>query len=264
MKTKILLLLILTAKIVHAQDTIAMAKPDSIRYLNPNRLEVFYWIKQKKQVFAITPLSKRIEEVNGLALGFGHIDNKLVKKQTVNGLNIEANPAPIPATFLAFMTIMYLPDIIKNHNKHPEKREQRAVNSYIIEDWDHNPYLKINGLNISTGCFFTKTSMNGLNISFANKFKNFNGLSITALGLMADRQCGISVGFLNATNDLNGIAIGAYNQSYKLDGLQIGLINRSLNNHGLQIGIYNKSNSRGFQIGVWNKNGKRSFPILNW
>lgn len=269
MKTKILLLLILTAKITYGQDTIVKVKQDSIRYINPNRLEIFYWIKERNQVFAITPLSKRIEKVNGLALGFGHLDNKFVEKQTINGLNIEANPAPVAGALMAFMALMYLPEVISNIGTRTPTRVGDSLvyiteDNLVIKNIDKTPKLKMNGLNISSGCFFTDTNMNGLNISLGNKFRNFNGLSIAPLGTLADKQTGISLGLINASNDLNGLTVGLYNQSYKLDGLQVGLINRAGINHGLQVGLYNKSRSKGFQIGVWNKNAKRSFPILNW
>ena len=198
--------------------------------------------------------------------GFGHVDNKLVEKQTINGLNVEVNPATIVGGFMAFMYVMYLPEILSKKRKitvadtlHNAKKPD-----FIIPYWDKTPYLKLNGINISSGCFFTNTSMNGLNISFGNKFKNFNGLSITPLGTMADKQNGISVGLINANNDLNGFVVGAYNQSFKLDGLQIGLVNQTMTNHGLQIGVFNRSYTRGFQIGIWNKNENRSFPIINW
>jgi len=257
MKTTIMLVLILVSEITFAQDTINSQCPD--------RKEVFFWIKEKKQVFAITPMSKRIEEVNGLAFGFGHVDNKLVAKQTINGLNVEVNPAPIVGGFMAFMYLMYLPEIIqRNHHAKANGKPRKLEHSYIVKDFDTTTHLVINGLNISSGCFFTQTSMNGLNLSFGNKFKNFNGLSIAPLGTMADRQNGISVGLLNANNDLNGFVVGVYNQSFQLDGLQIGLVNQAVTNHGLQLGLFNRSHSKGFQIGIWNKNVKRSFPILNW
>ncbi len=234
MKSRILLLLILTTKITFAQDT--------INQQNPFRKEVFYWIKEKKQVFAITPMSKRIEEVNGLAFGLGHVDNKLVEKQTVNGLNVEVNPVPIVGGFMAFMYLMYLPEVIqKKHHAKADGKTQTVEHSYIIKDFDTSTYLKINGLSISSGFFCTNTSMNGLNISFGNKFKNFNGLSVAPLGTIADRQIGVSVGLINANNDLNGFVVGAYNQSFKLDGLQIGLVNQTMNNHGMQIGLFNRS-----------------------
>ena len=269
MKTKILLLLILTTKITYAQDTIVKVKHDSVGYINPNRLEIFYWIKEKNQVFAITPMSKRIEKVNGLALGFGHLDNRFIEKQTINGLNIEANPAPAAGAFMAFMALMYLPEVISNiGNGNPTTINDSLVyikeDNLIIKNIDKTPKLKMNGLNISSGCFFVDTNMNGLNISLGNKFRNFNGLSIAPLGTIADKQTGISLGLINASNDLNGLTVGLYNQSLKLDGLQVGLFNRVGTNHGLQMGLFNKSRSKGFQIGVWNKNAKRSLPILNW
>lgn len=258
MKTRMILILILVAKIIYAQDSIV--KQDSVWQTN-------FSTEKRTHVFSISPMSRKTEKVNGLVLGFGHVDNKLVEKQIINGLNVEVNPAPIVAGFIAFVYVTYLPEILS------KKRKIRVADTlhfntkkpdFEIPSWNKTPNLKLNGINISSGCFFTNTSMNGLNVSLGNKFKNFNGISIAPLGILAEKQNGISVGLINATNDLNGFVVGAYNQSYKLDGLQIGLVNQSMVNHGLQIGVFNKSYSKGFQIGVWNKNAKRSFPIINW
>ncbi len=256
MKTKFLLLLILTAN-TYAQDSI----------VKQERYRQHGFSKEKRtHVFSVSPMSRKTAKVDGLVLGFGHVDNKLVEKQTINGLNIEANPAPIVGGFLVFLGIMHLPDILSKDRKATvaDTLYRSKTPNFIIPKWDKTPLLKLNGINISSGCFFTNTNMNGLNISAGNKFKNFNGLSIAPLGTIADRQIGISIGLINANNDLNGIVVGAYNQSFKLDGLQLGLVNQTMKSHGVQIGLFNRSYSKGFQIGVWNKNAKRSLPILNW
>lgn len=257
MKTKILMLLLFTAQMIHSQDTIAK----QLRYQWRG-----YAKEKRTHVFSVSPMSRKTAKVDGLVLGFGHIDNKLVEKQTINGLNVELNPAPAVGALGVFMGIMYLPEILskKRQKTIADTLHYRKKPDFVITDGDKTPTLKLNGVNISSGCFFVNTNMNGLNISFGNKFKNFNGISLAPLGMLADRQNGISVGLINATNDLNGLAVGAYNQSVKLDGLQIGLVNQTMNNHGLQIGFFNRSYSKGFQLGLWNKNAKRSLPILNW
>ncbi|MES2748515.1 MAG: hypothetical protein V4648_09045 [Bacteroidota bacterium] len=258
MKTKILLLLILVTKITFAQD--------SIKTHTSRVRQTDFSTEKRTHIFSVSPMSRKTGKVDGLVLGFGHIDNKLVEKQTINGLNIEVNPAPAVGALALVMGIMYLPESLH------KKRQLRVIDTlqqtkkpdFHIPSWEKTPRLKLNGLNISTGCFFTNTSMNGLNISCGNKFENFNGISIAPLGTLADCQNGVAVGLINANNDLNGFVVGAYNQSEKLDGLQIGLVNQSITNHGLQIGIFNRSYSKGFQIGLWNKNPKRSLPIFNW
>ena len=217
----------------------------------------------RTQVFSLSPISKNVDKVNGLVFGLGHLDNKHVSVQIINGLNIEANPAPIAGTFIAFLGIIYLPEIIKNSNE--EFRLKKLKGDQLkIKDFDAVSNLKLNGINLSTGCFLTNTSMNGLNISLGNKFKKFNGLSIAPLGTISTIQNGVSIGLINANNNLNGISVGVYNQSFNLKGLQLGICNISKSNNGIQIGIFNKSYSKGFQLGLWNKNLKRSLPILNW
>lgn len=213
------------------------------------------------QIFSLSPISKKVDKVNGLVFGVGHFENKLIQNQTINGLNIEANPAPIAGVFIGFISLIYLPEIIKHKSW---KSTDTINNGFKIRNWEYSPKLKINGLNLSTGCFFVPTDMNGLNISLGNKFNKFNGLSIAPLGTISDVQNGISIGVINANNNLNGATIGLFNQSYELRGIQIGFFNRVHKNKGLQLGVFNRSYSRGFQFGIWNKNSKHSFPLINW
>ncbi len=244
MKTRILLLVMIFSLKGFSQDSLAVPE-------------------LRSQVFSLSPISKKVDEVNGLVFGVGHVENRKVTSQTINGANIEANPAPIAGAFVAFLAILNLPEIFKN-NKYQDSIDENSEEYLKIKNWDYTPHLKINGLNLSTGCFFTTTSMNGLNISVANKFKDFNGVSITPLGTISDRHNGVAIGIYNANNNLAGLSIGIFNQSQNVKGLHLGILNRAKNNHGLQIGVFNKSNSKGLQIGVWNVNGKRSLPFLNW
>jgi hypothetical protein len=214
------------------------------------------------QIFSLSPISKKVNEVNGLVFGIGHIENKKIEYQTINGLNIEANPAPAAGAFYAFMSLMYIDEIIKNNKT--KALAKTTDEDFKIKNTSYAPHLKLNGLNVSSGCFFKATTMNGLNISAGNKFNDFNGLSITVLGTIADHQNGLSVGVYNANNNLAGSTIGVYNQSYQLSGLHVGVFNQTRINKGLQIGVFNKSNSKGFQLGLWNVNNKRSMPFLNW
>jgi hypothetical protein len=212
------------------------------------------------QIFSLSPISKRVDKVNGLVFGVGHVDNKRIENQTINGLNVEVNPAPIAAGMVGFLWLMYLPEIIKKNDFFNVK----TPDSFKIENFTSNLTLKVNGLNLSTGAFFTTTNMNGFNISLGNKFKNFNGLSVAPLGTISDKINGVSIGIVNANTNLKGAIVGLYNQTYDLKGLQTGLINRVEINKGLQIGVFNRSYSKGLQLGVWNKNSSRSFPLLNW
>lgn len=248
MRTSFLIFLIFSFGIFYAQDSIR----DSIIQSHTKHT----------QVFSLAPISKKVDKVNGLVLGAGHVENKNIISQRINGVNIEANPAPAVGALMAFISIMYLPEIIKNNKKSDSIKNTEEY--YKIKNMDYHPQIKLNGLNVSSGCFFTTTSMNGLNISAGNKFNNFNGLSITVLGTIADHQNGISIGLYNANNNLKGSTLGIYNQSYELKGLHFGIFNQTRNNKGLQIGILNKSNSKGFQLGLWNVNNKRSMPFLNW
>ncbi len=211
------------------------------------------------QIFSLSPISKKVDKVNGLVFGVGHVDNKRVKAQRINGLNLEVNPAPIVGALIACVALIYLPDIIKNNTFKSD-----SINKFKIEDFKSTPDLRLNGINISTGCFFIPTTINGLNISLGNKFKRFNGLSIAPLGTIAGDFNGLGIGFLNTNTNLNGVSLGIYNQTFLLKGLQFGMINQVKTSHGIQIGIYNRSYSRGLQLGFWNKNSKHSFPLINF
>lgn len=248
MKTSFLVFLLFAFGIINAQDTIKIQTIDSV--------------EQHSQIFSLSPISKKTDKVNGLVLGVGHVENRRISSQTINGMNIEANPAPAAGALYVFMSLMYIEEIIENHKKNSVVKTTEE--DYKIKNMNYTPELKLNGLNISSGCFFTTTSMNGLNISAGNKFNDFSGLSVTALGTIADHQNGLSVGIYNGNNDLVGASIGIYNQSYQLSGLHLGIFNQTRINRGLQIGVLNKSNSKGFQLGLWNINNKRSMPFLNW
>jgi hypothetical protein len=246
MKTYFLVFLFLLFQGIYAQDTI----------------QTFDSLKKHSQIFSLSPISKKVDKVNGLVFGIGHVNNKNTASQRINGINVEANPAPAAGVLIAFVGLMNITDIIGNNKRKDSIRNIQQ--DYKIKNMAHTPFLKLNGINISSGCFFTTTSMNGLNISAGNKFNDFNGLSVTVLGTIADNQNGISIGIYNANNNLTGSTFGIYNQSYELKGLHLGVFNQTLINRGLQIGVFNKSNSKGLQIGVWNVNNKRSMPFLNW
>ena len=216
--------------------------------------------KTHSQIFSLSPISKKVDKVNGVVFGVGHFENSRIDKQTINGINVEVNGAPIAGAFLGFISIMYLPEVIKNNNV-PITGENDFEK---IKGLNTNLKLKINGINISSGCFFTSTSMNGLNISLGNKFDNFNGVSITGIGNISNNHNGIAIGLFNGNNNLKGMNIGVFNLTYELKGLHLGVINYAKINKGVQVGIFNRSYSKGLQVGLWNVNNKRSFPLINW
>lgn len=247
MKTSILILFSFVFVYSYGQDSI-LIQNDSVLV--------------HSQIFSLSPMSKKVDQVNGLVLGVGHVENRRIACQTINGLNIEANPAPAAGALYVFMSLMYIDKIIENNKRNGIIKATEE--DYKIKNMNHTPELKLNGLNISSGCFFTATNINDLNISAGNKFKNLNGLSFALLGIITDHQNGISIGLYNANNDLAGSTIGVCNRSYQLSGLHLGIFNKTRINRGLQVGVWNKSNSKGFQLGIWNVNNKRSIPFLNW
>ena len=220
-----------------------MVGQDTIRY------------ETHSQVFSLSPISKRVDKVNGLVIGAGHFYSRYIDKQTINGVNIEANPLVLAIPFYVF----YIPEIIRDNKINIDKDSLQVVR---VEK--SKPLIQVNGLNISTGFFMTSANVNGLTISSFNKINKMNGVNITGLGMQSDVLNGFSLSPYNGTNRLNGATIGLFNETFTLKGLQVGFYNYSATNSGIQIGVFNMSKSRGFQLGLWNINSKRSMPFINW
>jgi hypothetical protein len=220
--------------IIFSMGTVLKAQ-DSI-VLNQNEI-----IKTHSQIFSLSPVSKKVHQVNGLVFGAGFFDNQYIKKQTINGINLEVNPSILVAPIV----IIHLPEIIaKSELTH-------KISDSIVTNENTNLKLKINGLNISSGQYFNDTSINGFSITGFTRFETCNGLNIAALFTFSGEMNGISISLLNTFNKTNGVSIGLINRTYELKGLQIGLFNASNHNKGLQIGF-------------WNTNSKRSMPFINW
>lgn len=209
----------------------------------------------KTVIFSLTPRTKKVQQVNGLAVGLGFDiddDNKIKK---VNGINLEIDP----------LTILYLMFDDPSRRGFPQE-----------------PTIKINGLNIGTGhsnqcenVAYTGLSVSLINTGFScngisvNGFYNYatkmNGLHISVIANVSKNINGIGFSFSNNTENLNGIQIGVFNDADYFKGIQLGVVNKSSQYKGVQIGLINKTKSqKGVQLGFWNINKKRSFPFLNW
>ena len=207
-------------------------------------------IKLKSQIFSLSPISKKVNLVNGLALGVGHYDNKNIQKQTVNGLNLEVNPLCIGAPFL-LLTLANERFQIKNG----------------IDEFDNNSLIKINGINITTGGFLSRAQLNGVNISTFTQMEKMNGLSVSGLVTSCKSAKGISIsGILSYNQKINGLAVGLINHVDFLKGAQFGIYNNcNTEMTGIQIGLINISEkTRGLQIGLLNINKKRAMPFINF
>lgn len=189
------------------------------------------------QIFSLTPLSKKVNKVNGMAFGLGQLYYR-ERKATINGLNLEINPAvPFVLLFLD-----------------PEKVDNDTVT------------LRHNGLHVSVGGFSEGVLHNGLGISVYNITHTSNGVVITGLYNVSKELNGLHIaGLTNSTDKAAGLLISAVNSADLFKGVQIGIYNKSLDMRGVQIGLYNQSaKNKGLQVGLWNSNGKRSLPFINW
>jgi hypothetical protein len=210
----------------------------------------------KTQIFSLSPIAKNVDKVNGLVVGVGHFDAYETSNKTINGINAEANPMALIIPFFVF----YIPTLFQQ-NKTIIKREQQNT---IIDFSGDKRFVKVNGINVSSGCFFYEAYVNGINISSMNKINTLNGFNYTVLGVQANKMNGFSVSLYNGFNNLKGISFGGFNEAYHMKGLQIGIYNFAVQQQGLQIGVFNFSKGKGLQIGLWNINNKRSLPFINW
>lgn len=196
-------------------------------------------VATKNKVVSITPLSGKIKEVNGLAVGLGGslMDNNRYD-QKINGFNLELNP-------LGLVIWMFYD---------PSKPRD-----------DSSP-LTVNGLNISSAGYGREVTHHGLSVSLYNYSKKVSGVSVSGLMNYMDKGNGVFISMMgNNVDVLKGVSISAFNSSEKMEGLQIGGFNEADEIKGVQIGVINKSKKgKGLQVGLWNKNAKRSLPIINF
>lgn len=194
------------------------------------------------KIFSLSPISKRVNKVNGFALGVGHYENKNINLQTINGLNVEASPLSL-ALFTVSINVPFESFLVGINDN--------VISNVAFFDDCSDTYIKINGLNISSGGFMGGAELRGVNISIISGMNKMNGFSI---------------GGILSTKSFSGVSIsGLANVSDSGNGIQIGSSNVSRRHNGIQIGLFNSSKElRGMQFGLWNTNGKRKLPFFNW
>lgn len=191
----------------------------------------------QKNIFAISPLPKDIEVVNGMVVGIGHYSSGDNIKR-INGVNLE-----IP--LITPMVAMY-----RDPNDYKKKQNLTLIS---------------NGLSIGGG-FGGDVIHNGVSVSLMNVTMEHNGLSVNALYNSAQNLNGLHVSIIgNYAEKSNGINIGIYNKQEYMNGVQIGFANVSTRIRGLQIGVFNRTKDvKGLQIGLINMNSRRILPIINF
>jgi hypothetical protein len=229
---KLLLLLLLAAGAAHGQtDTL------------------------KTRMFAFTPVSQKVDKVNGLAVGLGlSLTVQDRDAVTVNGFNLELNP-------LTPLILLFLDP-------------SRMGNDTIT--------ATVNGLHISTAGFMRNAKLNGLGISvysiamesngmtltgLYNASKVMNGLHISGLANSAETAGhGLFIAAFNYSGNFGGMMLGGCNRATNFKGVSLGLANITYNDMtGVQIGLFNRAKKcKGLQIGLWNVNEERSLPFFNW
>ncbi len=194
------------------------------------------------KIFSLSPISRRVNKVNGFALGVGHYENEKIKLQTINGLNIEASPLSV-ALFTISINVPFESFLVGINDN--------VISNVAFFDDHKDTYIKVNGLNISSGGFTGGAELRGINISIISGMNKMNGFSVGGI-LNTKSFSGVSIsGLANISDSGNGIQIGSSNVSRRHNGIQIGLFN-------------NSKDLRGMQFGFWNTNGKRKLPFFNW
>ena len=220
MKTKILVIcFFLLQEAIYAQDSLTAVK---------------------SKIISLTPLSAKVKEVNGIAIGLGGslFENHAGQTQKINGLNLEPNP-------LGILMWMFT-----------DPAKQR----------DDGTLLIVNGLTVSTAGYGKKVIHHGTSVSLYNYGKKVSGISVAGWANSLDQGNGVLISVMgNDLATMRGLSVSAFNTSEKMQGLQIGIHNYSNEMKGVQIGIINKSKKmKGLQIGIWNKNDRRSLPLINF
>jgi hypothetical protein len=194
------------------------------------------------RIFSLSPIHSRVTTVDGMALGFGHYENQKIKSQTVNGLNLEASPISL-ALVTTSINVPFEAIVVGIDGDY-------IANAAFLEDQTPT-YIKIKGLNVSSGGFLGGGEVSGMNIGV-----------LSAMNKMS----GVSIGGVQSTKKFDGLCIAALaNLAESGKGAQIGISNVSKNHKGIQLGLFNHSkNLKGIQFGLWNTNGKRALPIVNW
>lgn len=249
MKKLFLLLVFFACQTVEAQDTLLKKPNMENRLFNEDFAHYFKWkaegVKRNDsiKIFSLSPISRRVNRVNGFALGVGHYENQRITFQKINGLNIEASPLSL--VLISFGLNIPFEGLFVGIN------DNLLSNTAFIDD-ETKTYIQINGVNISSGGFMGGAKMNGFNISVLTAMNEMNGLSLNATVIGTKKFNGVSLaGIANISDYGNGIQIAPSNVCRNLRGIQIGLFNHS-------------KNLRGLQLGLWNTNGKRKLPFINW
>lgn len=229
----------------NAQDTLISVASNNSRSV----ADYFKWKSDKAnrndtvKIFSLSPISRRVSQVNGFTMGFGHYENNKIKHQRINGLNLEASPNAL--VLLSMGVNIPFEGIFVGIN-------DNLISNAAFMDDSIPTFIEINGINISSGGFFGGAKMNGVNISVFTGMNQMNGFSFNVSVIDTQKYNGLSIaGIANISDYGNGIQIAPSNVCRNHNGLQIGLFNHS-------------KNLRGIQLGLWNTNGKRKLPLINW
>lgn len=193
-------------------------------------------VKIKSAVFTVNPKKSFTKNTSGINVGVLDV----YKKQTVNGLNLQANPLSL--IYPLIPTAIPVPT---------EEASTVVVNGLHLSTGGMTDGEKLNGVGISM--YHHARITNGFSVNFYNNTSgSLNGIHLSGFANSSDKGVGINAALLgNYSDDFGGVQVSCFNNSKKMKGLQVGLVNKS-------------EHLRGIQLGLWNVNEKRKLPLINW
>jgi hypothetical protein len=172
----------------------------------PEKPDTTYW---KTFICFIPPMEIKVNEINGLALGFIAAPSNYRDSLKINGLCIELLPAGLIAPF--FGSFLGSNDLIFS-----EMPDSRTVN--------------IKGATLSSGGVVMEVDkLSGFYLGAGTTWVNtLVGFSLTGVNTIAAESKGVSIsGLRSQIRKVGGVQISLFNSCVELHGVQIGLLNIS-------------------------------------
>lgn len=175
----------------------------------------------KKAVWFIPPFDTKVDEINGLALGFIAAPSNFRDSLRISGLCIELLPAGLLAPFFGSFL---------------------GSNDYVFSELPEPKRVNISGVTLSTGGVLMEVdTLSGFYIGGGTTWVNaLHGFSLSGINTIAAESKGVSIS-------------GLRSQIRKVKGVQIALSNSCVELHGVQIGLLNITQKRTTMFFNWER-----------
>jgi len=165
--------------------------------------------------------------IDGLGVGVYAGPVQMGGRLRINGINIEADPAPVfIVPYLSFTALLMFPDVISSYKEQALKATYDPRSDYFYQR-DSIVQTTVSGLNISTGVVLGQTKINGAAVNaLIGMEREMNGVEVTGLVNFHRSFSGVIAAPINLCRKGRGVQIGLYNYCREGNVVQIGLINR--------------------------------------